>query len=120
VRDLRLGKPEYRDPAVLKAALCAEALLLTDCDANMKLEMGPVATRGFTYLEGSPDCIDRTQTTNPVINFTSGSNNEMMLIRFCYLLDPIFPAVGLGKALPPVVNGGYKMMASTFFVNEPT
>lgn len=120
VRDLRLGKPEYRDPAVLKAAVCAEALLLTDCDTNMKLEMGPVATRGFTYQEGGGDCIDRNQPMNPVINFTAGANNEIMLIRFCYLHDPIFPAVGLGKVLPPVVNGGYKMMASTFFVNEPT
>jgi len=120
VRDLRLGKPEYRDPAVLKAAVCAEALLLSDCETNMKLEMGPVITRGFQYWDGGGDCIDRNQTVNPVINFTAGSNNEIMLIRFCYLHDPIFPAVGLGKALPPVVNGGYKMMASTFFVNEPT
>lgn len=120
VRDLRLGKPEYRDPNALKAAVCAEALVLTDCETNMSLEMGPVVTRGFTYWEGGAECIDRSLPVNPVTTFKAGANNEIMLIRFCYMHDPIFPAVGLGKALPPVVNGGYKMMASTFFVNEPT
>ncbi|WP_226779239.1 TadE/TadG family type IV pilus assembly protein [Oceaniglobus trochenteri] len=120
VRDLRLGKPEYRDPDNLKAAVCDEALLLTDCETNMKLEMGPVPTRGFTYRTGSADCVNREQTSKPVVNYTSGANNEVMLIRFCYLHDPIFPAIGLGAILPPVTNGGYKMMASTFFVNEPT
>ncbi|WP_108483404.1 TadE/TadG family type IV pilus assembly protein [Oceaniglobus ichthyenteri] len=120
VRDLRLGKPEYRDPIVLKQAVCDEALLLGDCMDNMKLEMGPVKTRGFSYWEGNGDCVERNQVSNPVINFTSGSKNEIMLIRFCYLHDPIFPAIGLGAILPPVVNGGYRMMASTFFVNEPT
>ena len=120
VRELRLGKPEYRDPNYLKSAVCAEALLLSDCEDNMKLEMGTVKTRGFTYWDGSGDCVDRSKTANPVTNFSSGANNEIVLIRFCYMHDPVFPAFGLGSVLPPVGAGGYKMMASTFFVNEPT
>ncbi len=120
VRDLRLGRAAYRDPDVLKAAVCAESLLLSDCETNMKLEMEPVSTRNFTVWDTSAGCIDRSQPINPVQRFNAGTNNEIVLIRFCYLHDPIFPAVGLGKVLPPVANGGYKMMASTFFVNEPT
>lgn len=120
VRDLRLGKPEYRDPEVLRAAVCDQTLLIPDCMENLQLEMGPVDPREFAYWHGGASCVDRTQTSNPVINYTAGANNEMMLIRFCVLHDPIFPAVGLGKILPDSVNGGYKMTASTFFVNEPT
>ncbi len=120
VRDLRLGKPELRDPEVLKQAVCDEALLIVDCMENMQLEMGPINPRGFTVYQGGTRCIDRTQESNPVINYTSGSNNEPMLLRFCVLHDPIFPAVGLGKILPSSPGQGYPMIASTFFVNEPT
>jgi Flp pilus assembly protein TadG len=120
VRELRLGKPEYRNPENLMQAVCDESLLLKDCMDNMMLEMGPVDPRNFTYAAGSAECVDRNETANPVVNYTSGSNNETMLLRFCVLHDPLFPALGLGRILPQSVNGGYQMIATTFFVNEPT
>ncbi|WP_157937636.1 TadE/TadG family type IV pilus assembly protein [Oceaniglobus roseus] len=120
VRELRLGNPAYRDPEALKAAVCDEVLLISNCLDDIMLEMGPVDPRDFIYSEGSVQCVDRTQALNPVVNYHSGAKNEAMLLRFCVLHDPIFPNTGLGKILPVAAGGGYRLIASTFFVNEPT
>ncbi len=48
-----------------------------------------------------------------------GTSNEMMLIRACVMLDPIFPTTGMGFHLPMDGTGAYALVSSTAFVNEP-
>ncbi|WP_145953433.1 TadE/TadG family type IV pilus assembly protein [Oceaniglobus indicus] len=119
VRQLRIGNPDFRNPEVLMQAVCDEALLIPDCMNNMNLEMAPVDARKFNYAQGTPECVTRKRTANPVISYKAGANNETMLLRFCIVHDPLFPAIGLGKILPQASDGGYRMIATTLFVNEP-
>lgn len=119
VRELRLGNPNLTDAESLKNALCDEILVVPKCHQDMKLEMGTVQVSKFAYEPGTFRCTDRRETPKPVTSFNQGKINEMMVLRFCVLHDPIFPAVGLGKLLPKEPGGGFPLIASTFFVNEP-
>lgn len=119
VRELRLAggtPPAYED---LRDAICAAAFVIPDCRNALQIEMQPVNVTTWTTLDGSLDCIDREETIAPVINFRNGQQNEMMLIRACAVIDPIFPNMGLGAVMPKDDTGGYFLVAKSAFVNEP-
>jgi len=65
-------------------------------------------------------CIDRNETIQPVVKYENGLQNEMMMIRFCAVIDPLFPSFGLGYTMPKDASGGYRLVSMTAFVNEPT
>ena len=119
VRDLRLGDPALEDAETLKQALCDEVLIMPECERDIMLEMGPVQVADFVGPSTRQACADRSQDVNPVTDYTPGTTNELMMLRFCILHDPIMPTIGLGKVLPREAGGGFALTASTFFVNEP-
>ena len=51
--------------------------------------------------------------------FHPGQRNKLMMVRACAVFDPWFPGVGLGAQLPKDASGGYRLMATSGFVNEP-
>ncbi|WOI57054.1 pilus assembly protein [Palleronia sp. LCG004] len=120
VRDLRLGTPELRDPETLKAALCDRILIMPDCRTDLMLAMEPQVIGDFAPPDGRVRCVDRTEEIAPATNFQVGGTNEMMMLRFCVLHDPILPNIGLGKILPREPGGGFALVSATFFVVEPT
>ncbi|SEO07971.1 TadE/TadG family type IV pilus assembly protein [Palleronia pelagia] len=120
VRDLRLGAAHIDSAEALKQALCAEVLIMGGCMDDLMLEMMPVQVPDYAPPGGRVACVDRSEEFNPVTTYSPGANNEMMMLRFCLLHDPILPAVGLGKILPRESGGGFALTASTFFVNEPS
>jgi len=42
-----------------------------------------------------------------------------MLMRLCAVVDPAFPGIGVGRSMPKDASGGYQIIATTAFVNEP-
>lgn len=119
VRDLRLGRMVDPTHAKLKTAICNAASILPDCESTMLLELTPVSTATWTMPSVTANCVDRTGTLDPVISFNSGLENELMLVRACFVVDPIFPGTGLGAKLPVDSSGGYRMVVTSSFVNEP-
>ncbi len=119
VRELRLGAPDLNDPEALKAALCERLLIMSDCREDLMLEMGPVEIDTFDATRPPSRCVDRTEPIQPATDYRLGGTNEMMMLRFCVLHDPIMPSIGLGEMLPREPGGGFALTATTFFVNEP-
>jgi hypothetical protein len=64
-------------------------------------------------------CVDRREEARPVVSMVPGSGNDVMILRFCLLVDPLFASWGLGAMMPRVEGGGIPLYAHTFFVNEP-
>lgn len=118
-RELRMGSPDLDTPEKIKAAICDATLVMADCRADLMLEMRRVEVRNFTPPASGTRCVDREEEVNPVLNFTPGQANEMMMMRFCVLHDPILPGTGIGAGLERQPGGGVAIVASTFFVNEP-
>jgi hypothetical protein len=126
VRDLRLGNLDLSspDPAtnhdIVKSEICDQgALLLPDCMNTLLLQLIRVDTNIWNVPDPNANCVDRTGVLDPLINFTSGAQNEMMIVRACYVISPLMPDFGLGARFQKDESGGVRLVASSAFVNEP-
>ncbi len=124
VRELRLlagnASNNSVDHEALRNRICADAKIIPDCTESLQIELTPVSTTTWNILKPEIDCIDRTGKIEPVISFEDGQQNELMLMRVCAVIDPMFPTIGLGAMMPKDASGGYKLVAVTAFVNEPS
>lgn len=126
VRDLRLGNLDLTSPDsatnhdLVKTQICDQgALLLPDCHNTLLLQLIQVDTDIWNVPDPNANCVDRTGVLDPLINFTSGVQNEMMIVRACYVVDPLMPDFGLGARFQKDETGGVRLVASSAFVNEP-
>ena len=119
VRDVRLNTGTKYTHSQVKNLICQNAGFLQDCNAHLKLEMQPVNPRGFVAFAGSADCVDTTQPLAPSRSFVHGQEHQLMILRACYLYDPVFPRIGMGEAMTRDGNQYYPMVAVSVFVQEP-
>lgn len=119
VRRVRIGAIPEPKHDELKAAICEEALVIPDCLNQVKLEMVIRDPRAWQNMSAQPDCIDRVQVGTPLINFTAGGNNQLMVLRVCALYDPVMPNTIIGSSIPKESEGAYALTAVSSFVMEP-
>lgn len=125
VRTLRIGTFPSITHDQLKGLICNDAGLkgtnmMLNCEEILKIELRPIDTDTFEPLNNSPTCVDRDPgAVQPVTDFTPGQKNELMLVRACAVVDPIFPLTGVGFHLPKDSTGGFQLVAMSAFVNEP-
>ncbi len=119
VRDLRLGTDPTPTHAELVSAICNYAGVIPDCSNALHVELENVSTTDWTYRTGQVQCIDRDENIKPVINFTGGGLNALMLVTVCAVFEPMVPVTGLGMRLPKVNSSDYALVAMSAFVNEP-
>ncbi len=119
VRNIRLGTgtaPQHDD---IRDMICERAAFISDCDTNLRLEMIQVDPRDWSDIPTDPDCTDKSEEVSPVRNFVNGQENELMVLRACAKIDPVFPTSGLGLNLIKDEHGQYSLTATTVFVQEP-
>jgi hypothetical protein len=122
VRSLRIGTMVNPTFGEVKTAICDNAMIIPNCIDVLHLELTPISTDSWTVPTVGVTCVNRTEDIDPLINanqINSGARNEFMLMRACSVFDPMFPNYGLGPKLPTDESGGYRLIASTSFVNEP-
>jgi len=122
VRSLRLNTGSPPTFAELKSAICNYAGLIKNCNQAVQIELVPVDTKNWTLaMDGNIKCRDRSSNINPATETTykPGASNELMIVRVCAIVDPIFPGTGLGSILPLKPDGGYALVSMSAFVNEP-
>lgn len=120
VREIRIGaagvNPTY---ASIKTSICENALILRDCETALHLEMveltNPISSANAVCIDRAPAAIE------PVISWLEGSRStpEIMVLRACFVVDPLIPGAGLGAALPVDATGGFHMVEYSAFANEP-
>ena len=64
------------------------------------------------------DCVYRTSEIEPVVTFNSGDEGDLLFIRACVVVDPMYPNIGLGLILSKDSSGGVMLVASSAFANE--
>lgn len=119
VREIRLGTGSAPQHDEIKERICARAGFITACNDNLRLEMIQIDPRAWSAVDPEPDCIDRTQEVAPVRNFVNGQENELMILRACVKINPVFPTTGLGATLAKGAGGQYALVSTTAFVQEP-
>ena len=119
VRDVRLGNMLNVTLENLKDATCEYARYVRKCEDNIHVALEPVDAHNFTRPDAIAACIDRSQNVTPNTTFTDGTENELMLVRACVNVDPIFPTTWIGAAMQRTTGNGYAIVSISGFVNEP-
>lgn len=121
VRDIRLGGGGDIEHNDVRARICGEAILIPNCNDVTKIELTRIDRETWqANVEDEADCQDRLDEIKPPKNFKNGAQNDLMLIRVCAVVDSIFPTFGVGRSIPQDENGGYILISSSMFVNEPS
>jgi len=119
VRDIRLGTGTAPQHDEIKRLVCENALMIRDCEQNLRLEMRPADIRTYAALDTTVDCTDAAEPSEPVREFTPGQQNELMVLRACLKFDPLFPDAVFGQALTTDASGQAAVVSMTAFVQEP-
>ncbi|MFK7878015.1 MAG: TadE/TadG family type IV pilus assembly protein [Paracoccaceae bacterium] len=119
VRDVRIGRIPQPDHEILTQRICDYASIIPNCMTNIRLEMIQRNPRAWVDPNDEVACVDREEEGDPVLNFTNGGNNELMILRACVLFEPMIPTSGLGKAIPKESGSAYALVATSSYVMEP-
>lgn len=119
VRNLRLGLWENPTPEILRDAICDNAVIISNCQNVLLLELIPVDMATWTMPSPAAACVNRNEVIQPLTQFNPGAQNQVMLVKACAIYDPIFPFTGIGLQLVRD-DGGYAIAASSVFANEPS
>lgn len=117
-RDLRLGRATALTHDGVKQLVCQHAKILDNCMRDLMIEVKDLDLNA-AYPQNQANCIDRTGTIDPTIDFSPVGRNRITFIRACAVVDPFFPGLGLGLTLPKDSSGGYQMVEYTAFMSEP-
>ncbi|MCB1347146.1 MAG: pilus assembly protein [Maritimibacter sp.] len=119
-RDPDLGPPSSDElKTEFQRRVCDDTLIFKDCPSAIMIELTEVSTTTWDLPAGRTICVDRDADIQPVVDFTSGGQNDLMLIRACTVLDPFFGTTPYVMELPLDRTGGYVVAAASTFVNEP-
>ncbi|MEY8839857.1 TadE/TadG family type IV pilus assembly protein, partial [Cribrihabitans sp. XS_ASV171] len=94
VRDIRLGTGRAHDHDDIKDVICERAGFIEDCASNLKLEMIRLDPYANVSIPVQPDCTDTSDEVKPVRSFVNGQSNELMVLRACAKINPVFPTSG--------------------------
>ena len=126
VREVRIGRMANPTREKLRERICEVAQIIPDCINQMELEMIRRSPRAWSAVDPNIKCIDKSVAVQPVVEFTGGGNNELLILRACARFDPSLGAGKLsliGNAIradsTPQAAGTYALVAVTAFVVEP-
>jgi hypothetical protein len=119
IRGVSLGHIANPTPASVKQAICERAVVLTDCEANIMMELRPISQTTWAMPPQAITCVNRDEPIQPALPYDVGANNDIMLVRVCILSRAIFPTTGLGAGLVRNAQGEIGLTAVQVYVNEP-
>ena len=120
VRDLRLSTHSPPTFDEFRQDICDHAQL-PDCLASLQVELVPVSSGQWTALSNDPTCIERETTIDPVseTTYTPGAANQIVAVRACMLMEPLFANIGIGALLPKDANGEIRVISYSAYAQEP-
>lgn len=126
VRQLRLGTMLNPSHLALKRTICRSGMLVESMDVcldSLRIWMQPINTGDFEMNAPPRYCVDKSQdidTDNPSAGeFGYGAENEIMLLRICMKVDPMFPTTAVSVKMPVEPDGSRVLLVTSTFVNEP-
>ena len=124
VRELRLNTEAPPSFDGFRALICEGAALLPGCLDALQVELQPVSTATWGLMDAPARCVDREEPIAPLTednpdHYRAGASNQLMMVRACLVIDPLFPSYGLGALLPKDPSGGYRLIAVSAYVQEP-
>ncbi len=121
VRELRLGQIDSPNHDKLKDSICENTSIIPDCATAIRIELVRISTTDWAFPTTGVACVDRDEPIDLSLEFNPGVENELMLVRVCLIQDAIFPGANFaqGIAFEGDDAGGYALVSTSAFVNEP-
>lgn len=119
MRALRLGRLHPVNLDTLRESVCRNTAIIHSCEASLLVELRRLDPQNITLPQGNAPCINRDEETQPAVTLTPGVEHDLILVRVCLIVDPVLPTSGLGLGLPRDASGGFRMISSSAYVNEP-
>ena len=84
---------------------------MKDCQEILVLEMTPIDSVADIPTTAAT-CVDRTVNTLTVTGFNAGARSQIIYVRACAIVDPLFPGMGLGLQLTKDASGGFALLST--------
>lgn len=120
MRDVRLGTNSTFNREQIRDRVCDYSGMLKGCHDTLLMEMVVIDRDTFDLPPVRATCIDRNETAIPVTNFANGVGSDLMFIRACYVIKPLYPTFGLGAIIKTDAAGRMQLVASSIFAQEPS
>ncbi|WP_170610316.1 TadE/TadG family type IV pilus assembly protein [Ruegeria arenilitoris] len=125
IREVRLnrlpaGETEWTHD-LLKDMVCDRVRHVSNCSTHLALEMKSIDPRVGNQLNTQVFCVDTPETIrNPdQVDFDRGTSNELMIIRACLKVSPVWGFTMTGGLASQDPDGQWELHATTVFVHEP-
>lgn len=118
--DVRLSTGAGLSREDIRDKICENAGMLKDCNENLLVEMVIIDRNTFDLPAVRATCIDKSETGLPVTTDDQGGDSDLMFVRACYVIDPLYPTFGLGAMLKTDNAGNMQLVASSIFAQEPS
>ncbi|KIC42171.1 hypothetical protein RA27_01885 [Ruegeria sp. ANG-R] len=126
IREVRLNRlpegEEKWDHALLKRMICEEAII-SNCSDHLALEMKSIDPRVGNELDPNTYCVDTPEEIRKPddVVFEQGTSNELMIIRACLEVKPVWGFSMMGDLVKPGKDndGQWELHAISVFVHEP-
>ena len=122
MRDVRLSTGATFPAAILRRSVCGEARILPDCDVSLTIEITPVDQATYAMPSTRAACAGTAGSAVPASDLSGRASGELMLVRACYAVAPLFPTSLLGLELARgdgADDGRYQIVTASAFVQEP-
>ncbi|SFK52748.1 TadE/TadG family type IV pilus assembly protein [Shimia haliotis] len=119
VRDIRLSTGYTPDHDELVTRICDTAAMIPSCEQNLMLEMVTLDPRNWSGIPQNTVCTDQSEEVEPVTSFVTGQENQLMILRACAKVTPLFPTTGLGAQFETDAAGDFALVVMNAFVQEP-
>jgi Flp pilus assembly protein TadG len=119
IRQIRIGSASApTTQAAMKTMICNNLYVVTNCSNALTIEMTRI-TGPTDYPSNKATCIDRGATVAPVVSFTSGARADIMYVRACLVTSAMTPYVGIALNFAKDSLGGYSIVSTSAYMNEP-
>jgi len=123
VREVRLSNGAVPDYPTLKKIICNQAGILPDCENSVQIQMEqvPIAPGGIASFNAPARCVDvkSSDDASTGTTYDTGAQNQLMVVRVCALMQPLFPTTGIGAGMGVDSEGNYAIVRTAAFVTEP-
>ncbi len=120
MRDIRLSTGQTISHDQIRDRICDRAGLLKNCHDSLLVEMVRIDRVTFDLPPIRATCIDKSpEAALPVTTITNGGDSDLMFLRACFVVDPLYPTFGLGAMLKKDPAGNMQIVASSIFAQEP-
>ncbi len=101
-------------PGFVRAEICEHVRIMSNCNTNLLVDLREIDMTTWDVPRGNTPCAGDVDPPN----FEDNRDNKLLLMRACFLVQPVIPISAIGADLASDEDGNIRMVSSTIFMVE--